>query len=236
VPRAPAVGPDLIRERVAWLAGYRIVAGVDEVGVGAIAGPVVAAAVVLPSQDFDGLAQALEGVRDSKRIWGKSGSDRDSKREPLYDRIVEAAQHWRISCAVGVVEVAELDALDGGGHSASMLACRRALGNLPVPADYVLFDGGDLLVGCPAPCEPIAKGDSTCLSIAAASIIAKVTRDRRLNNLAELYPDYHFEDHKGYPSRTRIGEGHLDVLQRLGPLLGVHHYSDKWIRRLLSSL
>ncbi len=114
-----------------------------------------------------------------------------------------------------------------------MVASRHALAKLPVEPDYILVDGGESLEGVSARCKPIPRGDSTCLSIAAASIIAKVTRDRRMNELAALYPGYHFEDHKGYNPPTKHTESHLDILGRLGPLPGVHHYSNKVVGRLL---
>lgn len=158
--------------------GFQHVAGVDEVGRGALAGPVVAAAVVLPHGSF------IEGVRDSKLI-------PEPERESLYEHIVRDAICW----SVGIVGEEEIDRINI--LQATFVAMRAAVvGVLPRP-DFVLIDGRDAPdVG--APCRAIIGGDGLCRSIAAASIVAKVTRDRILRSKDREMPVYGFARHKGY--------------------------------------
>ena len=171
--------------------GYLRVAGIDEAGRGPIAGPVVAAAVVLP-EGFD-----PAGIGDSKAL-------SPAARERAYERLVVEA-HW----AVGVAEPEEIDRINI--LRATHEAMRRALAGLNPPADAVLVDGlpvRDLHTVC----RNLIKGDSLCLSIGAASIIAKVTRDRYMRACDERWPGYGFAGHKGYPAPS-----HLEALPRLGP-------------------
>ncbi len=176
------------------------VAGVDEVGVGAWAGPVIAAAVVLP-RDI-----SLDGLNDSKLLGGK-------QRAVLFDAIRECA----IAIGVGQVEVAEIDRLNV--YWAAMLARRRAVEALIVTPVHVLVDGKRRITGVKLPQTPMVEGDRLHPAISAASIIAKVTRDRLMEELGAVYPGYGFERHRGYGTTA-----HLTALTRLGPL-PVHRHS-----------
>lgn len=180
-------------ERVLWRRGYRAVAGVDEAGRGPLAGPVVAAAVILPPDAH------LPGVDDSKRLT-------EREREAACDLIVSQAVAW----STGVVGVERIDAINI--RNAALEAMRLALAGLQVPADYVLVDGNATIPGCPAPQRAVVGGDRKVLSVAAASILAKVTRDRMAAEWDRLYPGYGFARHKGYATPE-----HLAALQRLGP-------------------
>ncbi|MBI1389351.1 MAG: ribonuclease HII [bacterium] len=164
--------------------GVRLIAGVDEAGRGPLAGPVAAAAVIPPP---DAPPELFAGVRDSKQL-------SESAREQLYQRITQNALAW----AVVEVSAREIDELNI--RRASLLAMKRAVERLDPSPEYVLVDGRDYpdlaLAG-----EAVIKGDASCLSIGAASIIAKVTRDRHLCELHKRYPDYGFDQHKGYPTK-----------------------------------
>ncbi len=181
-----ATSPDLARECALVERGYRAVAGVDEAGCGAWAGPLVAAAVVLPMPEGGGgaLLAELAGVRDSKTL------DR-ARRERLLPIIERVAR----GIGVGWVGAAELDAIGLG--VANRLAWQRALAALPFAPDYLLLDAFRLPAS-PLPQEPIVRGDLHCLSIAAASIVAKVSRDHALVALDARFPAYGFGRHKGY--------------------------------------
>jgi ribonuclease HII len=184
----PRPGPDYARERV-WLArGHARVAGVDEVGRGPLAGPVVAAAVVLDP----GLAPG--GIADSKILTARM-------RERLHDAIFAVAQ-----VGVGIASVEEIDRFNI--LRAAHLAMDRALAALVPAADACLIDGNLVPVGLALPAEPVVKGDALCLSIAAASIVAKVTRDRIMVDLAQQHPQYGWEHNMGYAARA-----HLDALK-----------------------
>lgn len=188
-------------------AGTDLVAGVDEAGRGPLAGPVVAAAVILdPDRPVPGLA-------DSKAL-------SEPRREALYGEIVSAALAW----SVGQAEVAEIDRLNI--LQATMLAMQRAVEGLVPAAQYALVDGNRLPeLACRA--EAIVRGDSLVPAISAASIIAKVTRDREMHSMDARYPGYGFAQHKGYPSRQ-----HLEALRRLG-VTAIHRRSYAPVRRLL---
>jgi ribonuclease HII len=183
------------------------VAGVDEAGRGPLAGPVVAAAVILhPDRPVDGL-------QDSKRLSA-------ARREALYDQICDRAMAW----STGSASVEEIDRLNI--LQATMLAMQRAVTGLEPAAEHALIDGNrcpDL--GCPV--RAIVRGDSLVAAISAASILAKVTRDRQMLALDENYPGYGFASHKGYPSKA-----HLDALERLG-VLPVHRRTFAPVRRIL---
>ncbi len=182
------------------------VAGVDEAGRGPLAGPVVAGAVILHPD------RPIEGLRDSKKL---SAARRDS----LYEQICDQALAW----ATGSASVAEIDSLNI--LQATMLAMQRAVAGLQPAAEYALVDGNrcpDL--GCPA--QAIVRGDSLVAAISAASILAKVTRDREMLALDASYPGYGFASHKGYPSKA-----HLDALERLG-VLPVHRRTFAPVRRI----
>ena len=156
--------------------GFAAVCGIDEAGRGPLAGPVVAAAVILP----EGIL--LPGVNDSKKITEK-------KREILFDYVKEHA------LAYGIGEASETEIDEINILQATFLAMRRAVEALQLPADYALVDG-NRIQGLPIPAETIIGGDGKVLSIAAASILAKVTRDRYMRDMAVQYPEYGFEKHK----------------------------------------
>lgn len=179
-------------ENSAYNNGYMSVCGVDEAGRGPLAGPVCAAAVILPK----GLI--LDGVNDSKKLT-------ENKREALFDVVKENATSYSIAFA-SVEEIEELNILN-----ATMLAMKRAVEGLDVPADFAYIDG-NRLPNLSIPAEYIIKGDARSMSVAAASILAKVSRDRLMLNFADIYPGYGFEKHKGYGTKV-----HTDAIKELGP-------------------
>lgn len=172
--------------------GYTAVCGVDEAGRGPLAGPVCAAAVILPPNTI------IDGVNDSKKLTEK-------KREKLFDVILEQSLAYSVAWA-SVDEIEEINILN-----AAMLAMKRAVEGLPVKADFALIDGNktpDLNI----PAFPIVKGDSLSLSIASASILAKVSRDRLMYEYDKKYPEYEFGKHKGYGTKV-----HREKLLEYGP-------------------
>jgi ribonuclease HII len=173
-------------------AGFAAVCGVDEAGRGPLAGNVVAAAVILPQ----GLV--IEGLNDSKKISEK-------KREALFDVIKKEAVAYSIAWATP----AEIDEHNILG--ATMIAMRRAVAGLSVKADFALIDG-NCARGFEIPTQTVVKGDAKSPSIAAASILAKVTRDRQCAELDSLYPEYGFAKHKGYPTKD-----HMQKVRERGP-------------------
>lgn len=172
--------------------GYKAICGVDEAGRGPLCGPVVAAAVILP------LGLEIEGLNDSKKLSEK-------KREALFDVICEKALAYAIAEA-SPAEIDEINILN-----ASMLAMRRAVEALEIPADFALIDG-NCSRGFNIPTETVVKGDAKSYSIAAASILAKVTRDRGCMELDKEYPQYGIAKHKGYPTKD-----HMDAVREHGP-------------------
>lgn len=188
------------------LEGYRAVAGCDEAGRGCLAGPVVAAAVVIPLEVYP----YLEDVYDSKKISA-------SKRKKLYEIIM---QHTNVG--VGIISAEDIDKLNI--YVASRQAMLQAL--TKVQHDYVLTDAMPL-IGYKTPVDAIIKGDQKSLSIAAASIIAKCTRDDLLLELDKQYPAYGFAQHKGYGTKK-----HLAMLEAYGVLEGVHRQSYAPVRKL----
>ena len=172
--------------------GFVSVCGCDEAGRGPLCGPVVAAAVILP------LGLEIEGLNDSKKL-------SDKKREKLFDIIKEKAVAYAIAEATPE-EIDEYNILNP-----SMLAMRRAVEALSVPADFALIDG-NCKRGFTIPAETVVKGDSLSYSIAAASILAKVTRDRGCVELDKLYPEYGIAKHKGYPTAD-----HMEAVRKFGP-------------------
>ena len=174
------------------------IAGLDEAGRGALAGPVVAAAVILPLDEPQRLEQLVE-VNDSKQLTAK-------KRERLYSLIIANA----LSFGIGSTPPADVD--ETGIIPATKLAMLLALDQLEPPAGYLLIDGRIRLKRIPVPQQSIIRGDGKSLSIAAASILAKVTRDRIMVELDGRYPQYGFARHKGYGT-----EFHRDAITRLGP-------------------
>ena len=172
--------PNLRIERSYWDAGYEIVAGLDEVGKGAWAGPLTIVALV-PNRNF-----RINGVRDSKML-------KEAEREKLFDRIDKWSEDW----SLGHASNEECDEL--GMSAAQRVAARRAIDGLAKRPDRLLLDGTWDFVG-DGRSETIVRGDQTSLSIAAASIMAKVSRDRIMKEADKLYPDYDFPQNKGYPS------------------------------------
>lgn len=199
-----AQAPHLRWERAFWSAGMRRVAGVDEVGRGAMAGPLVAAAVVFPACEgwaLRRLKTAIDGVRDSKML-------SPERRVAL----LETIQNTAVAIGVGVVPVEEIDAVGLG--PANRIAMERAVFRLDIDVDALVIDACVLDLGCPQS-GPI-DGDALSTSVAAASIVAKVTRDRLMVALGQEDPRYGFELHKGYCS-----ELHKARLAEHGPCL--HH-------------
>jgi ribonuclease HII len=205
--------PTFEEERKLVAAGARRIAGVDEAGRGAWAGPLVAAATVLPlpgtpeaTEAWEELARRLDGINDSKMITPLG-------RERLFELVKQVAE-----VGVGVVSSLTVDLIGVG--EANKLAMARAVAALPLPPDHLLLDAFGL-PGVALPQTPLIKGDARSLSIAAASIVAKVTRDRLLVELEESFPGYGFARHKGYGT-----EQHAGVLEKFGPS-AVHRYSYK---------
>lgn len=186
-------------ERDCYSKGYKIVAGVDEAGRGPLAGPVVAAAVIL------GEGVLIPGVNDSKKL-------SEAKREYLYNEIKEKA----LCCSVGIADEKTIDEINI--LNATYLAMKRALEGLPEKPQYILLDAVTLKC-VDIPQKGIIKGDSLSLSIAAASIIAKVERDRIVSQYDELYPQYSFSRHKGYGTKE-----HIECIKKYG-LLPIHRRS-----------
>jgi ribonuclease HII len=193
--------PGLAYERELWAEGASAVVGIDEVGRGAWAGPLMIGAVVLPTD------RRVYKVRDSKMLT-------EREREALFDRITE----WCVAWSVGWATQPECDGM--GMSDAQRLAAQRAIDGLGVEPDGVLLDGKWDFVGRPNT-RRIVKGDATCLSIAAASIVAKVTRDRLMRREAEHFPGYDFEHNKGYPCPR-----HKMALAGMGPT-AIHRRS--WV-------
>jgi ribonuclease HII len=203
--------PTLEEEMALLRQGYSFVAGLDEAGRGCLAGPVVAAAVILPLED-DTCAVQFEGVCDSKQLTPLA-------RESLYDVIMRKA----VAVSVGIGSVELID--ECNILQATKYAMRSALKQL-TPAPHALLLDALLLPDVPLPQRAIIKGDELCLSIAAASIIAKVTRDRMMLQLHEQYPVYGFARHKGYGT-----EAHLIALREHGAS-PVHRQSFAPVREL----
>jgi ribonuclease HII len=193
--------PTLARERSAWEAGQDVVVGLDEVGRGAWAGPLVVGAAVVPRD------RRVYGVRDSKAL-------SEVRREALFERVAGWCRAW----SVGAATHAECDVL--GMADAQRLAAARALAALGLEPDLVLVDGKWDFVGT-GNTVLIVRGDASCVSIAAASMLAKVTRDRQMRAMSPNYPPYQFQDNKGYPCWK-----HKMALQAYGPCL-VHRRS--WV-------
>lgn len=172
--------------------GYEVVCGVDEAGRGPLAGPVYAGAVILEKGNI------IDGVNDSKKL-------SESKREKLYDVITQRALAW----SVGFADQNEIDEINI--LNATFLAMKRAVNGLSVKPEVVLVDG-NRLPDFGLPSKAIVKGDSLSCSIACASILAKVSRDRVMKKMAAKYPEYGFEKHKGYGTKL-----HIECIKKYGP-------------------
>lgn len=171
--------------------GFKTVCGVDEAGRGPLAGPVYAAAVILPVET------EIAGLNDSKKLSEK-------KREELFDIINDVA----ISISVGTASEKEIDEINI--LNATFLAMKRAVEGLEISPDYAIIDG-NRVPNLEIPTETVVKGDGKVMSVAAASIIAKVSRDRFMLKMAEQYPEYQFEKHKGYGTRL-----HYEMIEKYG--------------------
>jgi ribonuclease HII len=193
-------------EKRLWQEGYRRIAGVDEAGRGPLVGPVVAGAVILP-KDYD-----LEGLNDSKQLSEK-------KRNQYYEMIKKEA----IAIGIGIVDAKTIDEINI--YEASRLAMKLALENLEVSPDYILTDA--MPIELDTPLEAIIHGDALSISIAAGSVIAKVTRDRLMEEFDKLHPEYEFKNHKGYPTKR-----HLELLSKYGPLEN-YRFTYKPVRALM---
>ncbi len=185
--------PDYEFEKAAVNSGFSCICGVDEAGRGPLAGPVCAAAVILPE------GAVIEGLDDSKKLTEK-------KRERLYDIIKQTAVAY--SVAYGTLEEIEtVNILE-----ATYLAMNRAIEGLTVKPDFALIDGNRVPRGIKIPCETIVKGDSKSMSVAAASVLAKVTRDRLMLEYDKKFPEYNFKKHKGYGTKE-----HTELIKQYGP-------------------
>ena len=174
-------------------AQHGIFCGVDEAGRGPLCGPVSVAACILNPDD------PIEGLNDSKKLSEK-------KREALYEQIVSRALAWKV-ILVGP-EIIDRDNI----LQATMGGMRQAVEELDITPNYVVVDGNRCPTGLSMPCEAMVKGDARSASIAAASILAKVSRDRYMEEMALKYPEYEFERHKGYPTKR-----HYELLRKYGP-------------------
>ncbi len=184
--------PDFSYENQALSSGYKFICGVDEAGRGPLAGPVCAAAVILPPNCV------IDGLNDSKKISEK-------KREMLFDIIIEKALAYSIAYG-SLKEIEEYNILE-----ATYIAMNRAIEGLNIKADFALIDGNRVPKGIKIPCETVVKGDSKSYSIAAASILAKVTRDHLMLEYDKKYPQYLFAQHKGYGTKA-----HYEAIKQHG--------------------
>lgn len=187
--------------------GYKNIAGVDEVGRGPLVGPVVTAAVILPQGYYN------ENIKDSKKLTEK-------KRNELFDIIMKDA----ISVSIGIKDNKVIDEVNI--YEATKLAMYEAINNLSIKPDYILIDAMKL-EELTIPYEPIIKGDAKSQSIAAASIIAKVTRDNMMYELDKQYPEYGYSKHKGYPTKA-----HLEAIKKYG-LLDNYRFTFGPVRDLI---
>lgn len=184
--------PDYTYEKLAAEGGYKFICGVDEAGRGPLAGPVFAAAVILP-MDCE-----IEGLNDSKKLSEK-------KREALFDVIKEKALAYSVASA-SVDEIEEFNIL-----KATYLAMNRAILGLHIAPDFAIIDGNRIPDNAPTKCEALIKGDFKSMSVAAASILAKVSRDRLLVEYDQKYPEYNFKKHKGYGTKE-----HYEAINKHG--------------------
>jgi len=185
---------------------YKYIVGTDEAGRGPMAGPVVVAAVILP---FD---VKIEGINDSKQLTAK-------QRDKLYEKIIETA----IEYSIEFIDVEDVDKLNV--YEASRIGMINCIKKLKTPVDYVLTDAMKLELDIP--CLSLIKGDAKSASIAAASILAKVSRDRYMIEISKKYPQYGFEKHKGYVTKY-----HLEMLEKYGPC-EIHRKSFDPVKKVI---
>ena len=201
---------DLLKyEKELYQMGYKFICGTDEAGRGPLVGPVVAAAVILP------MNYHLEGLTDSKKLSEK-------KREAFYPII----QRDAVAYGIGIVDAKTIDEINI--YEASRLAMQKAILDMKQKPDYVLTDAMPF-PDYSIPVKPIVHGDALSLSIAAASVLAKVTRDHILYELDQKYPQYEFKNHKGYPTKR-----HLELLKKFGPM-EEYRFTYKPVRDLIST-
>ncbi len=205
-PSLPSQPMDFF-EKMYHRRGYQRIAGVDEVGRGPLAGPVIAAAVILPK---DGIEEKLF---DSKKISAK-------KREKLYETLLSKAQ----GVGIGIIGQEEIDRINI--LQATLKAMALAIQNLPIFPDFILIDGSQGIT-LPVPQKTIRKGDQLCNSVAAASIVAKVTRDRMMLEYHRQYPQYNFAGHKGYGT-----EEHLRAIEKYG-ICELHRKTFRGVKEYL---
>jgi ribonuclease HII len=202
-------GPDYQVENELLSRGFKYIAGIDEVGRGALAGPVVAAAVLIPEND---MLPVYDGIRDSKEM-------NAIERETAFEVIIK----WAVDIGIGIVSPQIIDEINILG--ATRRAMRQAISNLSPEPDYLLIDGWPLPRSTISQ-QGIIKGDKRCFSIACASIIAKVVRDRIMMDFDKTFPHYGFAVHKGYGTRM-----HLQCLSQNGPV-EIHRFSFAPVRNL----
>ena len=190
-------------EKEIYKKGYRLIVGCDEAGRGPLCGPVVCASCILP-MDYQN-----EIINDSKKLT-------DKKRRMLFEEIKRVALGYSI-VAISPEEIDKINI-----YEASRKGMTIAIHNLDIDPDYILTDCMPLKEFPHIPQENLVKGDAKALCIAAASILAKVTRDRIMDELDEKYPQYNLKKHKGYPTKE-----HLDLLKKYGPIKGLYRYSYK---------
>ena len=198
--------PDFEYENLAREKGYNCVCGVDEAGRGPLAGPVFAAAVILPDNI------EIDGLNDSKKLSEK-------KREALYDIICQKAVSYCIAYA-SVEEIEEHNILE-----ATFIAMNRAIAGLSIKPDFALVDGNQVPKNISVDCQTVVKGDAHSCSIASASILAKVSRDRLMLEIDSEYPQYNFKKHKGYGTKE-----HTEMLLNYGPC---PHHRLSFLKKLL---
>ncbi len=191
--------------------GYKSVCGVDEAGRGPLAGPVVAAAVILPPET------EIEGLDDSKKLSA-------SKRDKLFEKIVNLG----LICAVGIIDHTEIDRINI--HRASLRAMCKAVLDLKQSPDFILVDGRFCIPNLSQAQLAVVGGDACCPSISAASIVAKVTRDRIMEKFENIYPNFSFSTHKGYPTAL-----HQKELKEYGPT-EIHRRTFKPVAELIDEL
>ena len=202
------MGLDLwLFEKRAFQKGFSRIAGIDEAGRGPLAGPVVSAAVIIP------ISLQIPGISDSKKLTPK-------KRNYLYEKIYDLA----VSVGIGIVDPFEIDRINI--LQAALLSMAMAVENLAPQPDCLLIDG-TFLISSALPQEAIPKGDALSVSIAAASIVAKVTRDRLMERYHQDYPQFGFSKHKGYPTKA-----HKEAIRKFGCCL-IHRRSFKGVKEYL---
>jgi ribonuclease HII len=200
--------PDLwLFEKKAFNKGFSRIAGIDEAGRGPLAGPVVSAAVIIP------ISLQIPGISDSKKL-------SPQKRDYLYEKIYDSA----VSVGIGIVDPFEIDRINI--LQAALLSMAMAVENLVPQPDCLLIDG-TFLISSTLPQEAIPKGDALSASIAAASIVAKVTRDRLMERYHEDYPQFEFSKHKGYPTKA-----HKQAIQKFG-CCPIHRRTFKGVKEYL---